>query len=303
MRSTAFAADAYSQQGHDAVRASFEMGWFAARLPALLCEAGGGEVLDLGCGDGTAARLVGCDLERYVGVDLAPGTPRPASAALPQERGLTFIRHDLRSGLGPVGTRPFDLYLGTFGIASHLSPRDLGLLLLEIAAHARPGALVALEALGLRSLEWPQLWDRGPGPARALAYRMASDVIVHPWAPAELFGVLEACGIRPLWAADRTVQAAPKLGEGRYWPGLPDVRAGLNALLEGTADDPAVRELGAPLPPLPAGPAARVHHAMAERRARLLRRGGRSASAIWHLEPRTAGGFGHGLFVVGRVPG
>jgi hypothetical protein len=160
---------------------------------------------------------------------------------------------------------------------------------------------VAIEALGLYSLEWPQVWERPPGPARALAYRMTSEVTVHPWAPAELLGLFEAAGLRPLRAADRTLQAGPKLGEARYWPGLPDVRAGLNALLGGAPEAAAVAALEEPLPPLPAGRAALLHHALAGRRAELLRSGPPSASAIWRLEPGTAGGFGHGLFVVGRV--
>ena len=296
MRSPAAAALAYSEQGHDAVRSRFETRWLAAELRSLLRGTSGAEVLDLGCGDGAVSRLLHGSLRRYVGVDLAPA---PGGG----DDTRRFVRHDLRDGLGPVGARPFDLYVGTFGIGSHLAPHRLERLLGEIAAHARPGALVAVEALGLYSLEWPQLWERPPGPARALPYRMAGDVTVHPWAPAELLGVFERCGLRPLAAADRTLQAGPKLGEGRYWPALPDVRAGLNALLGGAAGAAAVAQLGEPLPPLPAGPAALLHHALAERRAQLLRAGPPSASAIWRLEPRTAGGFGHGLLVTGRVGG
>ena len=150
MQATAARAAAYEQQGHDAVRASFELPWLAQLLQRLLREAPGGEVLDLGCGDGAVARLAG--LERYVGVDLAP----PESGV-----DAEFVAHDLVDGLGPVGPLPFDLYLGGFGIASHLAPGELGRLLQDIAWHARPGALVAIEALGLHSLEWPQLGAAG----------------------------------------------------------------------------------------------------------------------------------------------
>jgi SAM-dependent methyltransferase len=288
------AAVAYSLGGHDAVRARFESGWFAARLPALLTAAPGGEVLDLGCGDGGARRLCGSGPSRYVGVDLVP----PAAGS-----DWRWVQHDLREGLGPVGRRPFDLYLGTFGIASHLAPAELGRLLGEIAAHAKPGSIVALEALGLLSLEWPQLWNRRPGADRTIPYRMAADVSVHPWAPSELFELFAERGIRPLCAADRTVQAGPKLGEGRYWRGLPDVRGALNAGLERRADAASLSALRAPLPPLPAGGAALVHHALAGRRARLPARLPCPASAVWQLEPRSAAGYGHGLFVVGRVGG
>lgn len=61
-----------------------------------------------------------------------------------------------------------DVYLATFGLASHLEPAALRRLLGQIADHARPGAVVALEALGARSLEWPRLWDTRPGAPRLL---------------------------------------------------------------------------------------------------------------------------------------
>jgi SAM-dependent methyltransferase len=278
----------YALQGHDAVRSTFETQWFARLIPRLLREAGGGELVDLGCGDGSAARLAGRGLTRYLGVDLAP----------PLERH--YVRHDLRDGLGPIGARPFDVYLGTFGVASHLRPSELRRLLREIVAHARPGALVALEALGQFSLEWPRLWSCPPGPARTIPYRLAGDVAVHPWAPRELYAMFREAGLEPLRAHDRTLQAGPKTGEGRYWPGLPCVRGALNALLDGGASGPA---LAAPLPPLPAGEAALVHHTLAARRRALVGDPTLSPEAVWGLEPPTSGGFGHGLVMVGRVRG
>jgi SAM-dependent methyltransferase len=289
MQATATRAAAYEQQGHDAVRACFELPWLARLLPLLLEKAGGRELLDLGCGKGAVAGLA--ELDRYVGVDLAP----PPSA--PDEE---FVAHDLADGLGPVGPRPFDLYLGSFGIASHLAPAELGRLLDNIARHARPGSLLAIEALGRYSLEWPQLWGTPPGAARTIQYRLTEDVDVHPWAPGELFGLLNARGIVPLGALDRTLQAAPKLADGRYWPGLPDLRGALNALIAGIGEPAALDALAAPLPPLPACEAALVHHTLAARRRELV---APAASAVWQLEPRSAGGFGHGLFVVGRVGG
>jgi SAM-dependent methyltransferase len=290
---TGEAAAPYALQGHDAVRSSFESAWFARVIPRLLREAGGGELVDLGCGDGAAARLAGDRLTRYVGVDLAPTR---------SGRGeLEFLSHDLRAGLGPVGRRPFDLYLGTFGIASHLAPAELRRLLADIAAHARPGAIVALEALGLFSLEWPRLWAVRTGPGRAIPYRLAGEVTVHPWAPAELFGLFREAGIEPVGAHDRTLQAGPKTGDGRYWPGLPRLREAVNTLLAGGPAGDAAAQLAAPLPPLPAGEPALVHHTLAARRRALARRRELSAASVWSLEPETGGGFGHGLLVVGRV--
>jgi hypothetical protein len=286
---TGGAAASYSVQSHDAVRSVFETGWFRRLVPRLLREAGGGELLDLGCGGAAPAWSPDDSLTRYVGVDLDPP---------PDGR---FVQHDLRDGLGPVGARPFHLYLGTFGIASHLAPAHLRRLLGEIAAHARPGAIVAIEALGLFSLEWPRLWGRPAGRARTIPYRLADDVEVHPWAPGELAAMFRDAGIDPLWTLDRTLQAGPKTGEGRYWPALPAVRGALNALMAGERDAAHEAELCAPLPPLPAGPAALVHHTLAVRRRALATAGRLSPEAIWALEPPTGGGFGHGLLVVGRV--
>jgi len=158
------AAEAYAVQGHDGMREAFEVSFFARLLPRLIEEAGGaGAVLDLGCGDGLAARLCGAELGRYCGVDL-----REPPGGIAGE----MVKHDLRDGLGPVGREPFDVYLATFGVASHLAPSELRKLLGDIARHRRSGSLVALEGLGLHSLEWPGIWETRPGPARALAYRL-----------------------------------------------------------------------------------------------------------------------------------
>lgn len=314
------AALAYARAGHDSTRELLETAFFARVVPRLVAGAGGGEVLDLGCGDGLAARLAGPALTRYAGVDFRePGEDLPGD----------LMAHDLRAGLGPVGPAPFDLYLATFGVASHLRPGELRRLLREVAAHARPGSLVALEALGAGSLEWPRLWSSHPGPGRTISYRLGADVEVHPWWPAELAALYEQAGVRPLRALDRTLQAGPKAGEGRYWPGLPPLRQAMNALLEGRGAKPsdgpstlgssplAIRAvarsetagaraaLTRALPPLPAGRAAALHHSLAARRHRLVEAHGDDpaalARAIWSLEPRSGGGFGHGLLLVGRV--
>ena len=79
------------------------------------------------------------------------------------------------------------------------------------------------------------------------------------------------------------------------------MRASLNDLLSGS-----VESLEALEAPLPAHPAAGVHHALVARRQDLVRsqRGllpQALARPIWTLDPSTGGGFGHGLLVVGRV--
>ena len=89
-------------------------------------------------------------------------------------------------------------------------------------------------------------------------------------------------------------------------PGLPPLREAIGRLLGGDESSTPLEALTAPLPPLPAGPAARVHHALADRRREFVPhlRGGPAclARAAWGLEGRSGGGFGHGLTMVARVP-
>lgn len=284
---------AYLAPQSDRVREELEAQLMVSVVGDMLPREGGGRVLDMGCGAGLGPLLAEVGMGHYTGVDF-----RTPGFALPGPHVL----HDLREGLGPVGDEPFDVYVAGFGLASHLAPGQLRRLVGEIARHARSGAFVAIEALGVHSLEWPRLWDTVPGAERTLAYALDHDVEVHPWGPDELLGLLEAAGIHPLRAVDRSLQAGPKLGEGRYWPGLPSLRPALIELLEGRAATPP---LSAPLPPLPAGRAAAVHQRLAARRRSLTESHAGSpielAERIWALERGSGGGFGHGLLALGRV--
>ncbi len=284
---------AYAVATGDPVRARLEAVQLARTARGLVARTRGGRVLDLGSGGGLGELIAGCGLSHYTGVDF-----RPPEGPVPGHH----VVHDLREGLGPVGSRPYDLYLAGFGLASHLSPSGLARLLAEIARHARPGAIVALEALGAFSLEWPRLWTTRPGPGRVIPYLLGSDVEVHPWSPPELRRLFAAAGIRIEGFQDRSVQGGPKLDEGRYWPGLPPLRSALGALLTG---EPSGQALTQALPPLPAGPVAAVHQRLAARRRALVHghRGSGAALAheIWKLEVGSDGGFGHGLLAIGRV--
>lgn len=290
-------AEAYAVKRYDRVRTEFEQADTGRVLERLLAAAPGTRVLDLGCGDGLVASLAGDRLERYLGVDLFP--PDSLGSAPAAEFGVA----DLRDGLGDVLDERFDLYLGTFGLGSHLAPEEFRSLVAEIAEHARPGSIVALEALGVYSLEWPSLWSTPVGEARTLEYQLAGTTTVHPWSAAELGALFEAEGLRVTETRDSSIQFAPKVGPDGYWPGLPPLRASLNALLAG--DDRLRAALAAPLPPLPAHPAAAVHHGLATQRALLANCPGFApedlARAAWNTDPALGGGWGHRLLVVGVV--
>jgi SAM-dependent methyltransferase len=286
-------ANPWALPGDDPVRELLERDWLEQLLRRLSALAPGPRVLDLGCGDGLVADLIGNSPDSYLGLDLFP--PSRVNAR----------RLDLREGLGPLRGEPFDLYVASFGFASHLSPDELCRLMRDIAASASPGALVALEALGLYSLEWPGIWEASPGGGRTLGYRLAAEVPIHPWAPLELATLAEAAGLRPFVMLDRSVQFGPKLGDGGHWPGLPPLRSGLARLLRG--DSGGVEALAAALPPLPAHPAAQLHHALTTRRGRLVQGftsgtdPGAVARSAWGLEPRTGCGVGHGLMLLARA--
>ncbi|MBA3300581.1 MAG: hypothetical protein H0T15_01820, partial [Thermoleophilaceae bacterium] len=130
------------------------------------------------------------------------------------------------------------------------------------------------------------------------------DVTVHPWLPDELAQRFGRAGLHWLGARDRTVQFGPKIGDERYWPGLPRLRPALGRLLAG--DPSCLGVLAEPLPPLPVGPTAALHHGLAERRGDLVRAGAslpahELAERLWELEPATGSGHGHGLVALGRV--
>ena len=198
------AAEAYAVQGHDGMREAFEVSFFARLPPRLIEEAGGaGAVLDLGCGDGLAARLCGAELGRYCGVDL-----REPPGGIAGE----MVKHDLRDGLGPVGREPFDGYLATFGVASHLAPSELRKLVGDIARHRRSGSLVALEASACTPSSGPSSGRPGQvPPARSpTGWARTCPFTRGPrgsWQP-----LYEEAGIEPLRALDRTVQTGPKAG-------------------------------------------------------------------------------------------
>jgi ubiquinone/menaquinone biosynthesis C-methylase UbiE len=124
-----------------------------------------GSILEIGCGQGTGARI-SYDLfspQRYVGVDLDPRMIRRAtrrSGALPN---ATFLEGDVSSLEFPDAT--FDLVLD-FGILHHVPNwRDA---LAEVHRMLRPGGEFLFEDLSAET------WERGIG----IPFKKISD---HPY--------------------------------------------------------------------------------------------------------------------------
>jgi ubiquinone/menaquinone biosynthesis C-methylase UbiE len=132
----------------------------APRLRRLL-KGTAGDILEIGCGQGTGARII-YDLftpQRYVGIDLDPRMIRRAirrSGTLPN---TTFLERDVTSLEFPDAT--FDLVLD-FGILHHVP--DWRNALAEVHRMLRPGGEFLFEDLSAET------WERGIGiPFKRLA--------------------------------------------------------------------------------------------------------------------------------------
>ncbi len=224
MRLREAAARPYAWQGHDLVRRTFEERLLARVVPRLLDAAGGGALLDLGCGDGLAARLAAGRLTRYLGLDLEPSVassaePRPRSARWARAGRTAAVRplpRLLRGGLAPVARAS----------SSGCSRTSRGTRARERSSRSRRSG----------STRWSgrRLWQapvgigaHDPLPARRgrRGPPMGASRAVHALRRCR---ASSRCG-----ALDRTLQAGPKVGSGRYWPGLPPLRAALSGLLRG----------------------------------------------------------------------
>jgi SAM-dependent methyltransferase len=110
----------------------------AARLVELAAPGPGQDVLDLGCGTGTVARLAGARGARVVGVDPASRLLEVARGAVP---GATF-----RSGSAeaiPAPDRSFDLVLSSFALIFSQEPERAAA---EIARVLRPGGRLVMSS-------------------------------------------------------------------------------------------------------------------------------------------------------------
>lgn len=239
-------------------------------LSARASESGRGiRILDLGCGAGQGFELLTGILETstdsesspdavlpperiaaYHGLDLSQAMLEQARRNLARFPSATFRQSDLSKGLGATSDeQPYDLYYSSYGSLSHLEGDALENLLVEIAGHSRPGALVVLDLVGRLSPEWPAYWSVEDG--RMLDYSMSylygeeerknGNVERFPlrfWSGAELerlvANVSAAAGTPVDLAvrADRSVLVGRHVDTREYRCALPRLRSLVNRLLE-----------------------------------------------------------------------
>lgn len=119
-----------------------------------LSKGAAGKVLEIGCGQGTGARII-YELfspQRYVGIDLDPRMIARARRVLDALPDATFVEGDVTSLEFPDST--FDLVMD-FGIIHHVPNwRDA---LAEVHRALRPGGEFLFEELSVET------WERGIG--------------------------------------------------------------------------------------------------------------------------------------------
>ncbi len=231
----------------------------------------GVRILDLGCGSGQGyEQLIRIDardldladehryvlrpeqIELYLGVDLSEAMVQKGRE---NYRGLASVRFDvvdLRAGLGPARSNdPFDIYFSSYGALSHLEAKSLRELLGEIAATARPGAIVVLDLLGRYSPEWPGYWSAKTEEEKVRPYsmsylyesteRQSGEIEKFPlrfWTGEEVRAlaadVTEASGVdvgvREL--LDRSIFVGRHVDTNEYGSSLPPLRSYVNQLYE-----------------------------------------------------------------------
>ncbi|MBX3264549.1 MAG: class I SAM-dependent methyltransferase [Labilithrix sp.] len=231
----------------------------------------GVRILDLGCGAGQGyEQLIRIDsrdldladehryvlrpeqIELYLGLDLSEAMVEKGRE---NYHGLSSVRFDvadLREGIGKVRDKaPFDIYFSSYGALSHLEADALRRCLHDIAAHARPGAIVVLDLLGRFSPEWPGYWSAASEAEKVRPYsmsylyppseRQSGSVEQFPirfWTGSEVrelaAEVSGAAGVdvRVCELLDRSIFVGRHVDTREYGTSLPPLRSRVNQLYE-----------------------------------------------------------------------
>ncbi|MFN6475321.1 class I SAM-dependent methyltransferase [Nostoc sp. DedQUE07] len=208
-------------------------------------------ILDLGCGPGQGFKLlseimqhqnlspVGHTVE-YVGLDINQSMIQKAEETFGSNKNVTFVRQDLREGLGNINTeKSFDVYYSSYGSLSHLTSEELHKLLQNIVEHTTDYSLVVLDLLGRYSLEWPGFWGQEPA---VYDYTMSwlypkntrLNIEKFPmtfWTGHSLKSLSSiTSGINILDVMDRSILVGRHIDTGEYRTGLKPTRSFVNSL-------------------------------------------------------------------------
>ncbi|MBX3214998.1 MAG: class I SAM-dependent methyltransferase [Labilithrix sp.] len=231
----------------------------------------GVRILDLGCGAGQGyEQLIRIDsrdldladehryvlrpeqIELYYGLDLSDAMVEKGRENYHGLPSVRFDVADLREGIGKAREKaPFDIYFSSYGALSHLEADALRRCLRDIAAHARPGAIVVLDLLGRFSPEWPGYWSAASEEEKVRPYSMSylyppserqsgavEQFPIRFWTGGEVrelaADVSDAAGVdvRVCELLDRSIFVGRHVDTREYGTSLPPLRSRVNQLYE-----------------------------------------------------------------------
>ena len=100
-------------------------------------------------------------LEMYAGIDINKQAIELGKVKYSGNPEVFFEYGNLEDGIpsGIQDSKPFDIYLSTYGSLSFLDPGQLENLLVQIFKHSRKGSILVFDVHGKYCPAWPQYWS------------------------------------------------------------------------------------------------------------------------------------------------